>query len=755
MGLVPRMPYATPIVMLQRQILLSLLLLWSLPKASLIAQGGATVLRARVVDSAGVPRAGALVIALHPSAGTELARSVTDPDGAFMMRLSRSTVRIRVLSIGKVPSDAGVVQVSPGGPPLILRVGVRPIVLPAAVTSERSRCSPLTGGSAAALLLAEARTAILLSLSVPASTPPRATVGHFGYWTDTRGERQGTPSVTRSSGASLRPFQSVPRAVLDAEGFVAEEPDGTVYRAPDATWLADDRFAREHCFSLRASGDSTSSLIGIDFEPRERSRTVRVAGVIWVDSSTFALSHVDFRYVGLDRARASGAGGTVRFAQLPNGLWFEERWEMRMPQLRTTLATPDLARGGLAASSVVDRVRVIGGQVVSLQLGDEVVFANTDIGLNTLEEAARTGDKAAGDATRGAAPTITADSLVSLACALEPDAGDLNEPVATLSGEVLGAPDDIGVRVSVEWRERFRQEGSHQWRWTNRRLDTHTQRNGRFTFCSVPRNRPLTLRAAYESRRAGPLVLRIAESDGTARVTLRLKETSLAAGQLRVRIITEGGQPVPFATVAIDGGMPMPATAEGSLMMRARTRSAVRVSARRIGFMPTDTTVAIESGDEIAVVLRPIVQRLDAVVVNAGRTTLQGTGFYDRAERAQRGALTADFLTPEMLNLRNSAQASQHLQLSRFVTLEWSGETRRRRVIRGRAGCKIEVILDGQRASLRTDDGRDEVPIDELVSGLAVAAIEVYPSLANAPSELHPLTGRGECGLIAIWTGAR
>ena len=43
----------------------------------------------------------------------------------------------------------------------------------------------------------------------------------------------------------------------------------------------------------------------------------------------------------------------------------------------------------------------------------------------------------------------------------------------------------------------------------------------------------------------------------------------------------------------------------------------------------------------------------------------------------------------------------------------------------------------------------------ELVEGSAVMAIEIYPSLANAPDELIPLTGGGGCGIIALWTGPR
>lgn len=731
--------------------------LWLSAATAASAQSVPAVLRGRVVDSSGVPRAGALVVATAPSGDAQLARAVTDADGEFTMRLEPSSVRLRVLSLGFAPADAGIVRVAPGGALVTLRVARQAIVLPPVVTSERSQCGAPAGGSAAAVLLAEARTAILLSTSVPGGTPPHAAVARFAYWLGPDGTRLGTPTVTRASGASLRPFQSVPRAVLDAEGFVVEETDGTVYRAPDASWFTGDRFARDHCFTLRASADSASALVGISFEPRNRARTVQVAGVLWVDSSSFALSHVDYRYVGLDRARAAGAGGSIRFAQLPNGLWFEERWELRMPQLQTTLSTPDAVRGGRSSTSVVDRVRVIGGQVLRLQLGDDVVFASADAGFDSLEVAADAGART--DGTAGAGPDIAVDSIVSAACAVTGSAAAAEdraaEPMATLTGVVDGASRDVGARVSVEWRERFREEGGHQWRWTNRTLETHTQPDGRFTFCAVPRNRALTLRAADEARRAGPMVLRIAADDRAATTRLRLRSAAIAAGQLRLRVTTETGVPVPFATVSIDGGTPLPANAEGVIAMRARSRSAVRVAARRVGFVPVDTTVAVESGEDVVVVLRPVAQRLDAIVVRADPTPLERTGFYDRVDRVRRGALTADFLTPELLDLRNSAQTSQHLQLSRFISLEWSRESPPRRVVRGRAGCKMEVLLDGQRVNIERTTDRDEVPIDELVAGTQVSAIEVYPSLANAPAELIPLTGRGECGLIAIWTGAR
>jgi hypothetical protein len=73
----------------------------------------------------------------------------------------------------------------------------------------------------------------------------------------------------------------------------------------------------------------------------------------------------------------------------------------------------------------------------------------------------------------------------------------------------------------------------------------------------------------------------------------------------------------------------------------------------------------------------------------------------------------------------------------------------------------MTIIIDGQRmnnvlTNVRDDDERGmKLAIDELVDGPSVLAVEIYPSTANAPAELIPLTGNGSCGIVAVWTGGR
>jgi hypothetical protein len=68
-------------------------------------------------------------------------------------------------------------------------------------------------------------------------------------------------------------------------------------------------------------------------------------------------------------------------------------------------------------------------------------------------------------------------------------------------------------------------------------------------------------------------------------------------------------------------------------------------------------------------------------------------------------------------------------------------------MLHGRGGCQMEVLVDGR--PLR------EGFLDEFMSANEIMGVEIYGPTANAPAELIPLTGRGSCGIVAVWTGAR
>jgi hypothetical protein len=209
------------------------------------------------------------------------------------------------------------------------------------------------------------------------------------------------------------------------------------------------------------------------------------------------------------------------------------------------------------------------------------------------------------------------------------------------------------------------------------------------------------------------------------------------------------------------------------------------MSVRRLGYREFRGTVERSAdANEFLVRLSSLVPTLDRVIVDARASSpLARTGFYDRVERVQRGAIVGEFITPEELDERNPSQMSDAVIGSRSVRVRYL-TSRRVAVLTGRGGCAMTILVDKMRLnntaqdvaregdatsisnlertqvySIRADS-LDKVlganpSIDVLVAGREIMAIEMYTSMANAPAELVQLTGGGSCGLVAIWTGPR
>ena len=249
-----------------------------------------------------------------------------------------------------------------------------------------------------------------------------------------------------------------------------------------------------------------------------------------------------------------------------------------------------------------------------------------------------------------------------------------------------------------------------------------------------------------------------------------------AEGQGRIIVRDELGVPVPYATITVSGGNPLIADDSGRAPIRGVKGDSIDLQVRRIGFREYRGWHRLVPDGEILVTLPPVVRELGEVVVTARlQTPLAQRGFYDRVARVQRGAIVGDFITPEMLALQNPSTASRALTGNRYVRIVREGGLP---VMKGRGGCAMTLILDGQRVAgmveeLVVDDvptsiiisGRPSVggaggrgtalDVDQVVDGGSIMAIEVYPSTANAPAELQSLGGRGSCGIVAIWTGPR
>ncbi len=247
-----------------------------------------------------------------------------------------------------------------------------------------------------------------------------------------------------------------------------------------------------------------------------------------------------------------------------------------------------------------------------------------------------------------------------------------------------------------------------------------------------------------------------------------------------VRVIDANSRPISYALVSVDVGASRVTDENGEARFRIEARDSLRMTVRRMGFREVSAFSRRDSTGTYQIVLQSMATRLNAVAVTARENTpLSRAGFYDRLLQSQRGAITAEFITPEELESRQPGRITDMLRGRRSVKVAAANSGgRSRMVVLGRGGtCGMTVLVDGQpikgmlekaissslpqsinpngTRSSSEGDPAAALSLDELVDANAVAAIEVYPSTANAPASLIPLTGQGSCGIIAIWTGSR
>jgi hypothetical protein len=341
------------------------------------------------------------------------------------------------------------------------------------------------------------------------------------------------------------------------------------------------------------------------------------------------------------------------------------------------------------------------------------------------------------------------------------------------SGQLLGlVVDERGapladVVVSVEWQERHAVAG-RELRWETRALSTTTLRDGTYALCGIPSAQLLSVGAQYGTRKAPTVAVRLAAGERQARAELRFlgvrAEASAKGVVVRVR---DGNQlPIPHALVEVAGGRGRVTDDSGRVVLDAAPDT-LRISVRRIGFAPYSGRTGRAPSGAFEITLRSLAQTLAAVtVVERGvRSPLELSGFYDRVQRAQRGAFNADFITPEELESRSGIRTTDLFMGRRFVGLMQTKGMAPQKYLMGRGGCMMTIFVDGRlqrpekpRGSYRQSLGPDMVPLDDVVGINEISAVEIYASAANAPAEMIPLVGTsqaGACGIVAIWTGGR
>lgn len=280
---------------------------------------------------------------------------------------------------------------------------------------------------------------------------------------------------------------------------------------------------------------------------------------------------------------------------------------------------------------------------------------------------------------------------------------------------------------------------------------------------------PLTgvIHAQIDIQGGKKMLLKLAVAAGALAIATPLAaQTAVRSESLFV--VSVGRQPVPFANVSLKGGTSRVTNVDGVVVIASRDDT-LNMLVRRMGFEAFQGKVGrVANTDGFRVVLSPTSQALKKVVVNAKAepSALERTGFYDRMLEVQRGAPTGEFFTPEDLEARSGAKLSQFLYSSRFAKIsQYNSRSRSRPIVYGRANCIMTILVDGVVMHQVFGDTRENygepvysgarISIDDMVNAQEVMAVEVYPSIANAPMSIASKVIGSACGVVAIWTGGR
>lgn len=302
----------------------------------------------------GAPVAGAIV-ALVDSSGRAVATELAEDDGTFHLAApSAGRFSVRVERVGFRSTVSAPLMLADGETRnLAIAITSENVTLREVRVNADRRCLVRPQeGMAAAQLWDEARKALSATqLNQLAQAAARSREAHRFLVRTRKTQRELEPTTLRATreehvdleGETITPFTSADPAKLDRDGYIdgtMESP--TTYYAPDASILLSDRFLDTHCFRVEGGGRHRADLIGLAFEPTDRTRKigrsmhrVDVTGVLWLDRASAELRYMEYHYVDLPvDVPNDAAGGQLEFRPLPDGRWVVWRWYIRMPRLQ-------------------------------------------------------------------------------------------------------------------------------------------------------------------------------------------------------------------------------------------------------------------------------------------------------------------------------------------------------------------------------------------------------------------------------------
>lgn len=317
----------------------------------------------RLSDRTEAPVAEAIV-SLVDSAGQEVTRAATSSSGRFRLSArAPGAYRVRAFRIGHGAWTSEPIALAAGQVHTL--DAVLPdlaVELPELIAVAPGACQAADTGSAAAILLEEARKALALAREANRRGLSFA-VTTFDMVLDPD-LRVLEEHESRSPSYRDLPIVSTTVDTLRRFGFVrpvpAYDPNGPVYYGPDERVLLSDWFLTSHCFTVSATDDS---IVAVDFAPAERRGLADIAGTMRFDTDSLVLRSLRFTYVRLPRWVPEGvAGGAVEFERMAGVGLVATQWWLRAPIAEVPMGRGDTRLHGYReAGGAVLGVGIDGG----------------------------------------------------------------------------------------------------------------------------------------------------------------------------------------------------------------------------------------------------------------------------------------------------------------------------------------------------------------------------------------------------------
>lgn len=311
------------------------------------AGAAAQTVKGRLIEQESARPLSAAVVVLVDTAGRQRSAMLTDTAGTFVLRApAPGRWRVRAEHIGRETVTSDELRLGAGASVSVtLEAPIAAILLKPLAVEVRSRCElhPVSGETTRRLW-EEARKAFRVS-AVARTTQPFI-LRLFERSLDPKTYRVRSEHFDEKSGFGGRPFGAAPEAELDSLGYVRRVSDASdelqeqwEFWAPDEEVLLSEGFLEHHCLSMEKGGGRHRGMVGIAFEPvRPLGRNIR--GTAWLDERTAELRSVEFRFTNLPWAVPDEAqGGRAEFQRLYSGAIVLRSWYVRMPVVRTTMAS--------------------------------------------------------------------------------------------------------------------------------------------------------------------------------------------------------------------------------------------------------------------------------------------------------------------------------------------------------------------------------------------------------------------------------